>query len=150
MGLHAWLHLEDDFGETPLSHALAGGNMKSVLVVRAKLARLGNPGCTVIDVAPGWDQHLKGASIVQVELPAWRTSRASPDECRSSESHECREQDFARLPRDVCGVKGAIYRPFLVSIMGIACICVCVCLLLRGPQDKLLGFTWSRLGRGSA
>lgn len=122
--------------------------MKSVQVVRAKLALLGNPGSTIIDVAPGWDQHLKGDSIVQVELPVWRTSRVNPEDCRPSESHDCREQDFAKLPRDVCGVKGAIYRPFLVSIMGIACICVCVCLLLRGPQDVIKRFTWSGLDQG--
>lgn len=149
MGLHAWVHKKDDFGETPLSLALAGGNMKSVQVVRAKLARLENPGSTVIDVAPGWDEHLKGDAIVQVELPVWRScSRGDVEDCRGGEAHSCREKDFARLPRDVCGVKGAIYRPFLVSIMGIACICVCVCLLLRGPQNVLEGFTWSGLDQG--
>ena len=69
-GLHAWLHKVDDSGETPLGLAVAAGNIKSVHVVRAKLARLANPGSTIIDVAPGWDQHLKGDSIVQLELPA--------------------------------------------------------------------------------
>ena len=59
-----------------------------------------------------------------------------------------RERYFARLPRDVCGVKGNIYRPFLVSIMGIACICVCVCLLMRGPQDTIPDFSWLRLDQG--
>ena len=123
--------------------------MKSVQVVRAKLARLENPGSTIIDVAPGWDEHLKGACIVQVELPAWRSpARAVHEEGRRGESQKCREEDFARLPRGVGGVKGNIYRPFLVSIMGIACICVCVCLLLRGPQSLVQNFSWAKLERG--
>ncbi|KAG0613480.1 hypothetical protein M758_6G106000 [Ceratodon purpureus] len=149
MGLHAWLHKVDDYGETPLGLALAGGNMKSVQVVRAKLARLENPGSTIIDVAPGWDEHLKGDSIVQLELPAWRTpSMRVQEDGAVGEAQVCREQDFRRLPRDVCGVKGNIYRPFLVSIMGIACICVCVCLLMRGPQNRVPNFSWLHLDEG--
>ena len=149
MGLHAWLHSQDDFGETPLSLALAGGNVKSIQVVRAKLSRLVNPGSTVIDVSPGWDGHPQGDSILRVELPVWGTpSRLGPEDVRAWESQDCREQDFSRLPRDACGVKGAVFRPFWVSIMGVACICVCVCLLLRGPQTVLQGFTWSGLEQG--
>jgi hypothetical protein len=122
--------------------------MKSVLLVRAKLARLENPESTAIDVAPGWDHHLKGDSLVQLELPVWSTSREEVRGGRCGDSYDCREADFARLPPSVGGVKGAIYRPFLVSIMGIACICVCVCVLMRGPQDKIAGFLWSALGSG--
>lgn len=147
--MHAWLRNQDDSGATPLDLALLGRNMKSVLLVRAKLARLENPESTAIDVAPGWDHPLKGDSVVQLELPVWRTPREDLGAAaRLPESVDCREADFARLPRSVCGVKGAIYRPFLVSIMGIACICVCVCLLLRGPQNVIEGFFWSRLDRG--
>jgi len=145
MGLHAWLHNQDDFGETPLSLAIAGGNVKSIQVVRAKLSRLVNPGSTVINVAPGWDGYLKGGSIVKVQLPVWGT----PEDVRAWEFQDCREEDFSRLPRDVCGVKSTVYRPFWVSIMGVACICVCVCLLLRGPQTVLPGFAWSGLDQGS-
>ena len=123
--------------------------MKSVQVVRAKLARLENPRSTIIGVAPGWDQHLKGDSIVQLELPVWGISlRANLEDRRAAEPHECREQDFARLLRDVCGMKSNIHRPFLVSIMGIACICVCVCLLMRGPQSAVPNFSWLVLDQG--
>jgi hypothetical protein len=147
--LHAWLHKLDDSGETPLGHAIARGNMKSAQAVRAKLARLENPRSTIIGVAPGWDQHLKGDLIVQLELPAWgTTSWAIHEDGRAAESHDCREQDFVRLPRDVCGAKGNIHRPFLVSIMGIACICVCVCLLMRGPQSVVPNFSWLGLDQG--
>lgn len=121
--------------------------MKSVQVVRAKLAKIENPDSIAIDIAAGWD-HRRAESIVQAMELSQRRASEGIGATRSDETPVCREVDFARLPRDVCGVKGAMYRPFLVSIMGIACICVCVCLLLRGPQNVLPLFTWSGLEQG--
>jgi hypothetical protein len=147
-GLHTWVRCQDDSGATPLDLALLGRNMESVTLVRAKLAGLEKPDSVAIDVVPGWDHHLKGKALVQLELPLWSTSRDEVGGGRVVEPQECREADFARLPRSVCGVRGTMYRPFLVSIMGIACICVCVCLLLRGPQNLIENFSWSGLDSG--
>lgn len=147
--------MQDDSGETPLSCALVGGNKKAVQLVRAKLAHLENPDSTTIRITPDahWDQHLRGDSLVQLELPVWRTSAImeASEPPRDFEPVNCRDVDFLRLPPHVGGVKGAIYRPFLVSIMSIACICVCVCLLLKSPphlEYVVSPFSWELLEQG--
>lgn len=151
IGLHAWFTKKADSGETPLTCAHKGGNIKSVQLVRAKLLRLENPDSTSINIPRLlWDQNLKGDSSVQLELPIWGTSSREVTGSKASMSRTCRSNDSVRLPRHVAGIKGVIFKPFLLSIMTIACICVCLCLVFKDPPlvgtDSL--FTWEALKEG--
>jgi hypothetical protein len=151
VGLHAWFTKKADSGETPLTCAQNGGNVKSLQLVRAKLLRLENPDSTSINITKLlWDQNLKGDSSVQLELPIWGTSSREVIGYKASMSRTCRSNDSVRLPRHVAGIKGVIFKPFLLSIMTIACICVCLCLIFKDPprvgMDSL--FTWDRLKEG--
>ena len=149
--MHAWFIKKADSGETPLTCAQKGGSIKSVQLVRAKLLRLENPDSTSIDITKLiWDQNLKGDSSVQLELPIWGTSSREVMGSKASISSTCRSNDFVRLPRHVAGMKGVIFKPFLLSIMAIACICVCLCLVFKDPPhvDTASLFSWEGLKEG--
>lgn len=151
VGLHAWLIKKADSGETPLTCAQKGGNIKCLQLVRAKLRRLETPDGTSTNIPEVlWDQNLKGDSFVQLELPTWGTSSREVIGSKVSMSHTCRTNDFVRLPRHAAGIKGVIFKPFILSIMAIACICVCLCLVFKDPPrvDTDTPFTWEALKQG--
>lgn len=147
--MHTWLNKQDDGGETPLSYAIARGNMKSVQLVRAKLGLLETADITWINIPPDPLGHQRESlSFTQaLELPVWRTGSGPPVGAEPT----CRDLDFLRLPGRAGGVKGHMKWPFLLSLVSIASVCVCVCLVLRGlPQvlNNVLPFDWEMLKQG--
>lgn len=158
VGLNAWVNKRDDSGQTPVSCALGGGNIKSVYLVRAKLLRLETSGDVSISIPTeslpqAWDrrsgENVVTGSPAALELAMWvdcgkgkvEASKASQPSCRL---RSCHASHYG-------GIKGPAFRPFLLSLVAIAAVCVCVCLVFKGPPQVrfvLPPFRWEGLESG--
>jgi hypothetical protein len=163
VGLHAWVNKQDESGQTPLSLALQGGNLKSVELVRVKLALLDSTGGNVAINIPGDSfAHIpdgkfhEGASRsisnlpAAVNLPLWGDhSSASGRKHNAGKAPSCRA--LANRPGKHGALHGYIPKSFLLSLVSIAAVCVCVCLVFRNaPCVKFVmpPFRWEHLGGG--
>ncbi|CAK9857820.1 unnamed protein product [Sphagnum jensenii] len=160
-GLHAWFNKQDDAGETPFKSALARGNLKSIQVVRMKLAHLEDVQTVSINIPADlpweWTQKnreskSRAEEILNLELPTWVTSASSGEiaELSRPATTACKSQACRRLPRNVGSIKGHMYKPFLLSMISLATLCVCVCLLFRAAVKLKNGptFRWESLQSG--
>ncbi|CAK9190244.1 unnamed protein product [Sphagnum troendelagicum] len=160
-GLHAWFNKQDDAGETPFKSALARGNLKSIQVVRMKLAHLEDVQTVSINIPPDlpweWTQKNRESKsradeILNLELPTWVKSASSGEiaELSRPATTACKSQVCRRLPRNVGSIKGHMYKPFLLSVVSLATLCVCVCLLFRAAIKLKNGptFRWESLQSG--
>ncbi|CAM6045328.1 unnamed protein product, partial [Sphagnum compactum] len=163
VGLHAWVNKQDESRQTPLSLALEGGNVKSVELVRVKLALLDSTGGNVAINIPGDSfAHIpdgkfhEGASRsisnlpAAVNLPLWGDrSSASGRKHNAGKAPSCRA--LANRPGKHGALHGYIPKSFMLSLVSIAAVCVCVCLVFRNaPCVKFVmpPFRWEHLGGG--
>ncbi len=160
-GLHAWFNKQDDAGETPFKSALARGNLKSIQVVRMKLAHLEDVQTVSINIPPDlpweWTQKnreskSRAEEILNLELPTWVVSASSGEiaELSRPATTACKSQACRRLPRNVGSIKGHMYKPFLLSVVSLVTLCVCVFLLFRAAIKLKNGptFRWEGLQSG--
>ncbi|CAM6020726.1 unnamed protein product [Sphagnum balticum] len=160
-GLHAWFNKQDDAGETPFKSALARGNLKSIQVVRMKLAHLEDVQTVSINIPPDlpweWTQKnmeskSRAKEILNLELPTWVKSAPSGEiaELSRPATTACKSQACRRLPQNVGSIKGHMYKPFLLSVVSLVTLCVCVFLLFRAAIKLKNGptFRWEGLQSG--
>jgi hypothetical protein len=164
VGLHAWVSKQDETGQTPLSLALVGGNIKSIQLVRAKLALLESMRGSVAINVPGdslphiQDQRPSEASksaapkSLNLELPFSSNQRSALGAKINTGKARFPCSAFGRQAGNPGGIVYAyIPKSFLVSLMMIATICVCVCLLFKDPPFVTFvrpPFRWDSLGSG--
>ncbi|KAG0502185.1 hypothetical protein HPP92_002257 [Vanilla planifolia] len=102
---------QDCTGLTPEDYAIAGGHESYILLMLKKI-----------------NKSTEKKDVVVVNIPAKLPlmSDATYEFCKLCEQHlECRSS----LARSI------LYRPMLLSMVGIAAVCVCVGLLLKGPPE---------------
>ncbi|CAM6077331.1 unnamed protein product [Sphagnum tenellum] len=164
VGLHAWVSKQDESGQTPLSLALVGGNIKSIQLVRAKLALLESMGGSVAINIPGdslphiQDQRPCEASksavpkSLNLELPFSSNQRSASGVKLNTGKARFPCSSFGRQAGNPGGIVYAyIPKSFLLSLVTIATICVCVCLLFKDPPFVTFvrpPFRWDSLGSG--
>ncbi|KAJ7541116.1 hypothetical protein O6H91_10G047100 [Diphasiastrum complanatum] len=87
-----------------------------------------------------------------LELTLWqRPYLEGPDVHRSHLNVKNCHQQSKRFSRYVGGMKGPMYRPFMLSMIAIAAVCVCVCLFWKSLpqiQNVLSPFVWESLDFG--
>lgn len=146
VGLNAWVNKRDESGHTPLQCAMAGNNLRSVQLVRGKLAALeGRSHQVCINIPPDsvvqtWAQGSSSApqdgseGPSSVQLAEWAdTGSASAKNAPISKSPAACRIHARRA--HFGGVNGRAFRPFLLSLVAIATICVCVCVVIRTPPN---------------
>ena len=162
VGLHAWLNKRDEIGQTPLHCAVAGNNVRSIEVVRDKLAALGGGEYQVCinipaeSVVQSWAHGSPGGAgggaggPPSIQLVQWVEKGCGP--AKKSAIHAGPGACRMRGRRGIFGgVAGRGFRPFILSLVAIATVCVCVCVVIRTPPSVRFvsqPFRWDVLESG--
>jgi hypothetical protein len=154
VGLLAWFNTQDESGQTPHSLALLGGNVRSVQLVRAKVALLERVGRSVAINIPGesFPPSQDGRSSEALRSAWGNCSSASGEKLNAGKARSsCRVS--ARCPSRQGGILSSyIPKSFFLSLVLIATVCVCVSLVFKGPPPVKFvqsPFHWDGLGSGT-
>jgi len=136
----------DESGHTPLQCAMAGNNLRSVELVREKLAAPdGIRHQVFINIPPEslvqtWARGSCGGALggcgdpSSVQLAEWADTG-----CGSAKQASIRKSSTAcsivARRGHFGGAHRRAFRPFLLSLVAIATICVCVCVVIRTPPN---------------
>lgn len=152
-GLKAWKTARDSTGFTPEDYAFARRHGSYITLMQNKIDKI----ATKFDVAvtipsrlslpPDPTSHkqskkLKSGKLFGLEIDA---SKSKP-----SRRPYCKLCDHPMAYRSAGG-RSLVYRPVLLSMVGIAAVCVCVALLFKGPPEVLFvypPFRWELLEYG--
>ncbi|XP_024526237.1 squamosa promoter-binding-like protein 1 isoform X2 [Selaginella moellendorffii] len=150
VGLQSWNSARDINGQSPFDCALSHGNFTYIQLVWSKIAA--SRGKSIPSQATNWIQNA-----LSIELPPWPSSSTQtpggskvllPASCGS----ECVAAAAGQHPvrQNFAGIRGPMYRPFILSMVAIAAVCVCVCLLLKSPVEVrfISPFTWESVQFG--
>jgi hypothetical protein len=154
VGLLAWFNTQDESGQTPYSLALLGGNVRSVQLVRAKVALLESVGGSVAINIPGesFPPSQDGRSSEALRS-SWGNCRSASGEKLNAGKARSSCRVSARCPGRQRGVLYSyIPKSFFLSLVLIATVCVCVSLVFKGPPPvKFVSspFHWDGLGSGT-
>ncbi|KAK3148865.1 hypothetical protein QOZ80_3AG0209700 [Eleusine coracana subsp. coracana] len=138
IGISAWKNARDDTGFTPEDYARQRGNDAYLNLVQKKI-----------------DKHLSKGHVV-LGVPSIITDGVKPGDvsleiCRSmpmAKCHLCRRQAL-KHPRSAA--RTFLYRPAMLTMMGVAVVCVCVGILLHTLPKVYAAptFRWELLERGA-
>lgn len=146
VGLQSWSTALDSSGQTPHAYALLRNNHSYNRLVERKLAdrKYGQVSITISNNEPSLDgiadvngSHT-GSSVLSLQK--------LPQSCA-----QCMIFSNKRVRR-ITGSPGALYRPYMHSILAIAAVCVCVCLYFHGPPHVGSSgpFKWENVDFGPA
>jgi ankyrin repeat protein len=154
VGLLAWFNTQDESGQTPHSLALLVGNVRSVQLVRAKVALRESVGGSVAINIPGesFPPSQDGRSSEALRS-AWGNRRSASGE----KLNAGKARSPCRVSARCAGKQGDIlysYIPksFFLSLVLIATLCVCVSLVFKGPPPVKFvqsPFHWDGLRSGT-
>ena len=149
-GIKAWKSARDSTGFTPEDYALARGHQSYILLLQKKInnANASEEGHVILDISGGLsappDVVLnQSGEYKSSELTRFNIEKSQPS-CKF-----CAQQQLA------CRTsvsRSLLYRPLMLSMLGIAAVCVCVGLLFKGPPEVSLvcpPFSWESLGYGT-
>lgn len=161
MGLKAWRNARDTTGFTPEDYARSRGHESYLNLVNKKLDKhLDNGGHLVLDMpgspsAPSTTYNCKQADIPKYLKSAGFETEKKKNKLKPTQQLPCNlcssQQLVHRMP--VARSSLLLYRPAMLSMVGIAVVCVCVGLLFKGPPEVscvLTPFSWERLSYGSS
>nr|AGI62059.1 SQUAMOSA promoter-binding-like 11 [Erycina pusilla] len=153
-GVKAWTNARDSTGFTPKDYAQARGQESSVLMMQKKINKIAEKGDVVVnmpcklslpsDAAVIYKQSegLKSNKLSILGIDKSKSKQSQPPFCKLCEQHlACRSSVGRSL----------LYRPMLLSMVGIAAVCVCVGLLFKGPPEVMFvypPFRWELLESG--
>eukprot|EP01018_Ginkgo_biloba_P032149 Gb_37539 [translate_table: standard] len=149
IGLQSWNSALDSSGQTPHAYALMRNNHSYNRLVGRKLAdrRSAQVSITILKRETDLEEAISqgnvgtvGSHVVSV-LPLQRL----PQTCA-----QCMSLSNRRVRR-TSGNQGALYRPYVHSMLAIAAVCVCVCLLFKGPPQigSVAPFQWENVAYGA-
>eukprot|EP01018_Ginkgo_biloba_P020335 Gb_41517 [translate_table: standard] len=150
IGLQAWTAALDANQQTPHAYALMRNNHSYNRMVGRKLAdRISAQVSITI-----WKEHTSLS-----ECPTQGTDGMVSSNLELSQLPlQSLPQSCARCVRlrsksvsSMAGNQGALYRPFVHSLLAVAAVCVCVCLLFKGPPriGSITPFKWENVNYGA-
>lgn len=128
VGLQSWNTSLDSSGQTPHAYALARNNHSYNRLVQRKLAdkKYGQVSIAISNNEASLDE-------IATEVNESHTDKAVLSFQNLSQScAQCMIISNKRVRR-TSSSRGALYRPYMHSILAIAAVCVCVCLYFHGP-----------------
>lgn len=146
-GVKAWRNARDSTGFTPEDYAFARGHQSYILLMQKKIKKsaeqwdLSVPIPAKLSFTP--EKPKTGQKYgLEIGKPKSKPKPLQPPFCKLCEQHlACRSSVGRSL----------LYRPMLLSLVGIAAVCVCVGLLFKGPPEVLFvypPFRWELLEYG--
>ncbi|KAI0493370.1 hypothetical protein KFK09_023486 [Dendrobium nobile] len=151
-GVKAWTNARDATGFTPEDYARARGHESYILLMQKKMKKIAEK-CDVVvnmpcklslpaDAIYTQTQGLKSSKLYSLGIDKTKSEQSQPRFCKLCEQHlACRSSVGRSL----------LYRPMLLSMVGIAAVCVCVGLLFKGPPEVMFvypPFRWELLETG--
>ncbi|PKU84880.1 Squamosa promoter-binding-like protein 12 [Dendrobium catenatum] len=136
-GVKAWKTARDSTGFTPEDYAFARGHESYLTLMQTKLKKLTEK----TDVAVNMPYKPSGK---------FKSEKLSSLEIDKSKSKSCKLCERPMAYRSSVG-SSLLYRPMLLSMVGIAAVCVCVALIFKGPPEVLFvypPFRWELLEYG--
>lgn len=154
-GLKSWRYARDATGFTPEDYARSRGHESYLNLVQKKLSKQLDSGHVVLDMpsnvsAPSTTYNYKQADIPKYLISAgFEIEKDSLKPTKQPHCNLCSQQLLRQTPI----ARSLLYRPAMLSMVGIAAVCVCVGLLFKGPPEVsfvLPPFSWDTLGYGSS
>ncbi|WOL15767.1 squamosa promoter-binding-like protein 6 [Canna indica] len=147
LGIKAWKNLRDSTGFTPEGYALARGHNSYITLVQKKIDKQNHPSELVLNISG--DASHKQADASKTCKP--NSLELSKSWLRTDQQPYCgRCSQQLVYPNSVA--KTMLYRPLMLSLVGIAAVCVCVGLLFKTPPQVFYvspSFRWELLDSGS-
>ncbi|GJN22783.1 hypothetical protein PR202_gb10381 [Eleusine coracana subsp. coracana] len=138
IGISAWKNARDDTGFTPEDYARQRGNDDYLNLVQKKI-----------------DKHLSKGHVV-LGVPSIITDGVKPGDvsleiCRSMPMAKCHLCSRQALKHPRSAARTFLYRPAMLTMMGVAVVCVCVGILLHTLPKVYAAptFRWELLERGA-
>ncbi|KAI4301575.1 hypothetical protein L6164_034839 [Bauhinia variegata] len=148
VGIEAWKSARDTTGSTPEDYARLRGHYSYIHLVQKKINRRQAAGAHVVVEIPS-EQADSSTRQKQNELSAsFEIGKAS---VRNAQGH-CRLCDKELSCRTTMG-RSLVYKPAILSMVGIAAVCVCVALLFKSSPEVLYvfqPFRWESLDFGTS
>lgn len=146
VGLQSWSTALDSSGQTPHAYALLRNNHSYNRLVERKLAdkKYGQVSITISNNEASSDEIATGVNGSHTGLSVLSLQKL-PQSCA-----QCMILSNKRVRR-ISGSRGALYRPYVHSILAIAAVCVCVCLYFHGPPrvGSSGPFKWENVDYGA-
>ncbi|CAL4919926.1 unnamed protein product [Urochloa decumbens] len=143
VGISAWSSARDETGFTPEDYARQRGNDAYLNLVQRKIDKHLGKGHVVLGVPSSMCSVITdGVKLGDVSLEICKPLTASVPSCRL-----CTQQ--ARVYPN-SGARTFLYRPAMLTVMGVAVVCVCVGILLHTFPRVYAAptFRWELLERG--
>ncbi|XP_020584886.1 squamosa promoter-binding-like protein 1 [Phalaenopsis equestris] len=146
-GLKAWKNAHDNSGFTPEDYAIARGHQSYITLMQKKINKntqnfdfsVNIPSKSIFTPDPTHKQSKKQSGL---DIEKNKSKLSQPPFCKF-----CEHSSTYRSS----GGSSLMYRPMLLSMLGIAAVCVCVALLFKGPPEVLFvypPFRWELLEYG--
>lgn len=150
-GIEAWKSARDSTGFTPEDYARYRGHQSYILLVQKKINNTKEMGHVVLDIpgglsAPEVLRQSEGHNSSKLTGFNIEKSRLTPTHQQS-----CKLCDQQLAFRSSVS-RSLLYRPLMLSMVGIAAVCVCVGLLFKGPPEVIFvhaPFRWESLSYGT-
>ncbi|KAL2556464.1 Squamosa promoter-binding-like protein 1 [Forsythia ovata] len=144
VGMEAWKSARDSTGFTPEDYARLRGHYSYIHLVQRKINKKVSSGSghVVVDIC----SNLSDGRINQKQ----NDGVAAGFEIGRTIQRSCRVCD-QKLAYGI-GNRSLVYKPAMLSMVGIAAVCVCVALLFKSSPQVLFVFSpfrWEMLGYGS-
>lgn len=140
VGITVWKTAKDSSKSTPEDYARSRGLVSYLHLVQRKI-----------------NEKTGSGHVVNIPPEAFLATSAKPGSTnlmirrnQQSSCKICSRQQLAYINRHKSSL---LYRPAMLSLVGIAAVCVCVALLLKGPPDVrfvLVPFRWEALEFGAS
>lgn len=120
-------------------------------MVQKKIAKQPGKGHVVLDIpskSPAPDSHKLSDGSNFGKLSGFEMSMNKVGPAQQIYCNRCSHQ----LAYSSSAARTLLYRPAMLSMVGIAAVCVCVALLLKGPPEVFNvfpPFRWELLGYGT-
>jgi len=152
-GLQAWRTARDVTGFTPEDYARSRGHESYLRLVRKKIDKQSNNSHVVLNMPAS----VSAPSTTYKQPDILKYVKSAGFEMEKGKSRLAQQQPYCNLCSQQLVhrpsiARSLLYRPAMLSMVGIAAVCVCVGLLFKGPPEVALvfpPFRWERLGYGS-
>ncbi|CAL9179596.1 unnamed protein product [Musa hybrid cultivar] len=145
LGINAWKNLRDSTGFTPKDYALVRGHDSYLRLVQNKIDKQLHLNQVVLNISGDASYKtvdvLKSVKADASDRTTWLSSKQPPS-CNRCSQQLVYQNSVART---------MLYRPVMLSLVGIAAVCVCVGLLFKTPPEVFYvfpSFRWELLEYG--
>ncbi|KAM3345023.1 squamosa promoter-binding-like protein 1 [Capsicum galapagoense] len=139
VGIEAWKSARDSTGLTPNDYACLRGHYSYVHMVQKKINEKPDDGHVVLDIPGSYGHKSVKIASFQTEKSLEKPIHRQCKQCKQILSYRNSGTSL-------------IYKPAMLSVVGIAVICVCVALLFKSLPDvhySFRPFRWDLLKYGS-